>query len=311
MDNQNSTGASGPCHCRRCGAQFEWERARGRRGRPPLCCSEICRKGLKAHDQANGVCAVCGSDYVRRADRLGSYCSRACKDKRKREQRPTKPAMVDVSCCGCGETRQRKTWHKGAGDTGDSLRYCTMRCYHAATSRVSREKAALGRIAAAWNRRERDAAIQAKRLLAREVAALRRIAAYVERPSTLQALCPCCEQMHVVKRGMGRRSRLCSPCALARLAKQKRVAKARRRARKRSTRVESIDPIAVFEAEGWLCYLCGVMTDKAKRGTWHPLAPELEHVVPLSKGGTHTRENVRCACRRCNGLKADSLPAAA
>jgi 5-methylcytosine-specific restriction endonuclease McrA len=36
--------------------------------------------------------------------------------------------------------------------------------------------------------------------------------------------------------------------------------------------------------------------------------PELEHVIPLSKGGTHTKDNVRCSCRACNLNKGANMP---
>lgn len=32
-------------------------------------------------------------------------------------------------------------------------------------------------------------------------------------------------------------------------------------------------------------------------------APELEHIIPIAMGGTHTWDNVACACRLCNQAK--------
>lgn len=79
------------------------------------------------------------------------------------------------------------------------------------------------------------------------------------------------------------------------------------RSRKYRTPREVVDPIKVFERDGWRCYLCGYVTLKDERGTNHPFAPELEHIVPLSKGGHHTYANTACACRRCNGAKGDAV----
>lgn len=67
------------------------------------------------------------------------------------------------------------------------------------------------------------------------------------------------------------------------------------------------DPLMVFERDGWVCKMCGCATPRASRGTYEPTAPELDHMVPLSKGGHHTWANVQCACRKCNQMKSDRL----
>jgi 5-methylcytosine-specific restriction endonuclease McrA len=50
--------------------------------------------------------------------------------------------------------------------------------------------------------------------------------------------------------------------------------------------------------------MCGIKTPIDSLGTQLPDAPELEHVVALSQGGSHTYSNIRCACRSCNSAKA-------
>lgn len=79
----------------------------------------------------------------------------------------------------------------------------------------------------------------------------------------------------------------------------KKKAKTIRRARGR-IKAESIDPIAVFERDGWKCRLCGVRTPRSLRGSCDPRAPELDHIQSLAAGGSHTWTNVQCACRACN-----------
>lgn len=37
-------------------------------------------------------------------------------------------------------------------------------------------------------------------------------------------------------------------------------------------------------------------------------APELDHVMPLSKGGTHSMDNVQLLCRKCNQRKGSRMP---
>lgn len=66
--------------------------------------------------------------------------------------------------------------------------------------------------------------------------------------------------------------------------------------------VESVSPLRVYEMDGWRCHLCGKKISKRFRGT-HPLAPSVDHVIPLSKGGLHVYENCRAAHFGCNSAK--------
>lgn len=53
---------------------------------------------------------------------------------------------------------------------------------------------------------------------------------------------------------------------------------------------------AVFGRDGNRCQYCG------------SVAESIDHVVPRSKGGGHTWDNVVACCRRCNIRKGDRLP---
>jgi 5-methylcytosine-specific restriction endonuclease McrA len=48
---------------------------------------------------------------------------------------------------------------------------------------------------------------------------------------------------------------------------------------------------AVFARDEWRCQYCGAA------------AENLDHVIPKSRGGSHTWDNVVAACRRCNSKK--------
>jgi 5-methylcytosine-specific restriction endonuclease McrA len=80
------------------------------------------------------------------------------------------------------------------------------------------------------------------------------------------------------------------------------------RAKKNGVDFERFDPFEIFERDGWRCYICGDPTPKELRGTRHPKAPELDHIVPISAGGPHTRENTACACKACNFEKGNGEP---
>ena len=75
-----------------------------------------------------------------------------------------------------------------------------------------------------------------------------------------------------------------------------------------ATMKESFSPFAVFNRDGWSCVACGIDTPKHLRGSYESNAPELDHVVPLSKGGSHTMANTQCLCRSCNADKSDIMP---
>lgn len=53
---------------------------------------------------------------------------------------------------------------------------------------------------------------------------------------------------------------------------------------------------AVFARDGWECQYCGKD------------AENIDHVIPKSRGGTHTWDNVVASCRKCNSKKDDHLP---
>lgn len=75
------------------------------------------------------------------------------------------------------------------------------------------------------------------------------------------------------------------------------------KARKRSTVIELFDPFDVFVRDKWRCQLCGRKLKKEHRGTKRVDAPELDHIIPISKGGEHSKRNTQCACRKCNQEK--------
>ena len=84
--------------------------------------------------------------------------------------------------------------------------------------------------------------------------------------------------------------------------------KAKRKALIRGASIaEPINPDSILERDKYRCYICGIKTPKKLRGTYEDNAPEVDHIIPLSKGGLHVESNLRCACRKCNGLKSDRV----
>jgi 5-methylcytosine-specific restriction endonuclease McrA len=65
---------------------------------------------------------------------------------------------------------------------------------------------------------------------------------------------------------------------------------------------EYVNILEVFEANKWVCQLCGDPVDP--NIAWpDPMMPSLDHILPLSKGGTHDRSNVQLTHLGCNMIK--------
>jgi 5-methylcytosine-specific restriction endonuclease McrA len=60
----------------------------------------------------------------------------------------------------------------------------------------------------------------------------------------------------------------------------------------------------IFERDRWVCQLC---SKKIKRDVVAPhlLAPTIDHIVPLARGGTHEPANAQAAHFICNTRKSD------
>lgn len=116
----------------------------------------------------------------------------------------------------------------------------------------------------------------------------------------LETRCKSCNELFVSEYG-DKKKIFCSLSCSRKY--DRRVGTAKRRATERSIEAENIDPFKVFDRDKWKCRLCGIKTPKTKRGSYMDTAPELDHIIPLSKGGKHIYSNVQCSCRKCNQMK--------
>ena len=65
----------------------------------------------------------------------------------------------------------------------------------------------------------------------------------------------------------------------------------------RDTHRRKITRRAVFARDGWTCQYCGSRTNLT-----------VDHVIPRSKGGASSWENIVASCAPCNRRKGDHLP---
>jgi hypothetical protein len=298
------------------------------RGRKKQYCSAKCRRtGFKKYDK---VCISCRAPF--RTARVASrYCSSVCANK---DRSSLGAAFCSVcseefeetysgqQCCSlkCASEQARRTraitqkWffcqYCGVRFKNNSRssanKYCTRECAFADKKKYSGgtihwwfsyckhcyalfRKSGSGQFCSDECRKKRDSC------RARDAAASR----HDDSPRT------CAECGHEFCPEYGKkRSKYCSFVCLRK--RSRRIAKQKRRAIEHGSKADNIDPIEIFRRDGWKCHLCGRRTPKRLRGTCDEKAPELDHILPLSKGGDHTVDNVACACRSCNIKKSGS-----
>lgn len=136
-----------------------------------------------------------------------------------------------------------------------------------------------------------------------------------ERISGKQIAFSVCKQCGALFIPDGHRTKFCSSECRVKYHNSRREHYAKRREWiTERTKDNDITLEKLYERDGGRCYICGreCEWDDAKVINGVFIAgdryPSVEHVVPLSKGGEHSWENVRLACRRCNYLKRDTPP---
>lgn len=78
------------------------------------------------------------------------------------------------------------------------------------------------------------------------------------------------------------------------------------RALKYQTEVEVIKEKEIYLRDGWVCQHCKKRVDKRFKYP-NPMCASLDHIIPLSQGGTHTYKNVQLAHLGCNAGKKDRV----
>lgn len=248
----------------------------------------------------------CRRDWYRRTSRE--------RDEARRRRLGVKPASAEIERRRAVATK-RRCWECGnlffpgrklpSESGGIVKRYCSRRCVDARRRRPGNLR--------------RGAEVIAKRaaeFTAMNAAACKAVSAFACRVAIILRPCAICGGNRSGRRGGY--GDTCVPCApeAKRRAREaykrtdrwramRRAAKSRRRAIERGAAAERFDPFEIFERDRWRCHICGEKTPQRLRGTYEDRAPELDHIIPLAAGGTHTRNNVACACRRCNLLKSD------
>jgi len=221
----------------------------------------------------------CGKTFTRAklCGKRPRFCSDSCWESYRHYSRPEGYWRVaepfksrPYTCVDCGEDG----FDKGAGPIPE-------RCPDCAEER-SREKASQ------WQRDNKDWATARKMAWAR--ANPDKVAASLERTKPQRyAAIKLYQQQNPDK-----------------IREWKRNRQARRRARQMGLPYEVFSAEEIFERDGWVCQLCTEPVDPLVR--WpDSSSASLDHRIPVSKGGHHTRVNVQLSHLGCNVSKRDRI----
>lgn len=80
---------------------------------------------------------------------------------------------------------------------------------------------------------------------------------------------------------------------------------ARRRMKElgKSSRVEVVEPLAVFTRDNWTCQICFKPVRPNSIDPYDPQRASLDHRLPIFMGGSHTISNLQTSHLVCNSAK--------
>lgn len=228
--------------------------------------------------KAAATCAQCGATFVPKDTRFSKYCSRSCSFEQMRES-ATHRHQESLAAKAKALAAKAKALPE--------CEVCGSKC----------EKT-----------RQLTCSAACRKIRQSRAAAQKHKESY--QPKTAVKNCKNCGVEFTATMYAGKRIFCSSKCSRKYTnLKTRPFRKHRQRARKYNVDYEPVNRQAVFDRDGWRCMICGVRTPKAKLGKLAPNSPELDHRIPISKGGPHTYENVQCACRSCNSTKGNATEA--
>lgn len=256
--------------------------------------------------QKTWKCTECGAEFVSRKHK--STCSESCY--RQRQARNGSGHKLGKATCECA-------WCLAEFSVKNGRMYCSKAC-------AGKHKSwcvAHGVLAEARMQREIDRknSERSKRIAATKGPHTR--VTYCEKHGWSRSwgrgkCAACCQTKRNHETGGVDVSRLaCAKCGSVFCADRKRSVcdeckrKAEREALRRSNlrrdrmiAAAAIDAMvtreSVWKRQGGRCAMCKRKTTMRKEST--PRQATIDHIVPISKGGTHTQDNTQLLCRDCN-----------
>lgn len=308
------------------------------RGRPRKYCSDACRrafalsKGEVERLIAHGTCLQCGGTtrIVVSTGMAKRFCSRSCSTKWKRRQNPWKCSVCGGSertgsicanrdcqvalgyrkplepCIHCKRLFTRKN---------DRIGYCSVACASEAvrTKHGCKRRrgdntpvgwcSECGKLIVGMPRRRQCFSCKqgVVRNRYREHARIKRREIHRETWVFQAAWCKCneCGKVWWAFERASRRKFCSERCSTRELKRS--TNNHRKRARKWGVAYETIRLADLMARDSGRCVVCGVKVKRTKKH--NKRRATLGHIVPVSKGGPHTWDNVQLECWQCNTSK--------
>lgn len=73
----------------------------------------------------------------------------------------------------------------------------------------------------------------------------------------------------------------------------------------RDIKITPAERVAVYERDGWICWLCEESVDRSLIGSRSHWRPSLDHVLPRAHGGEDVSSNLKLAHWWCNCARSD------
>lgn len=272
--------------CQHCGNEFETNSKTQK-----YCsveCSHEAQKGRTVYDKE---CLYCGEPFQTIYPKY-KFCSSACASRWAAEQR-----RGEYFCEYCGKPRH--------SDHPNRNHYCSPEC--ARKARAIKTAAKYIDEREMWERKHlRECQVCHKTFVSRTgLAAFCSEECYQIAKSLAHTEFVCAECGRVVSKPVGdKRKKYCSERCMRKA--QSREYKAKRAEQMMAAFIEPVYLEAVYHNAKGICEICGlpVPNNSAPENPW---GATRDHIIPLSKGGTHEQSNCQLAHRLCNSLKSDTM----
>lgn len=246
------------------------------------------------------ICVYCGKQFDAKTERA-KYCSSLCKDISLRIAKGISvnpnPEPLHKVCVICGN---------GFDTRREAQKTCSHKCAVKYENRKDYERARRKRGGLTWDEYVNKVKRQAQQN--KEIKMIEK--KFYVSAHTVERECAVCGELFFCLDAENRKT--CSPkCSKERQrshqGKDKRIPK-------EQIIDKDITLKRLFHRDEGRCWICGNVCDWndkriSKTGYEYPgdKYPARDHVIPISRGGLHSWDNVRLACTKCNSEKSDDI----